>query len=183
MNELYKNIKGYFTAILEDKSGNIIDKTSDRNLIMASSSKVVSSMVSGLDGTYINKIVVGTQGHYNDITVPKTSDQGFVNTRTELFSEESGDYTYTINFNINQFTGVGTVNSETDSGSEVSVSKTETGIQYIFTIPYNAGNNDGTSVFTEAALYAGDNIFSMKCFKAKIKDDSSTLRIIWEIDF
>lgn len=183
MSELYNNIKGYFTAILKDKDGNIVDQFSEKNLIMATSGNVVSSMVSGLDGTYINKIVLGTQGHYNDISTPKTSEHGFINTRDKLFSEESGDYTYTINFNINQFTGVGTVTAEDDSGSDVSVSKTETGVRYIFTIPYNAANSDGTTIFTEAALYANKDIFSMKCFKAKIKDDAVTLTIIWEIDF
>ena len=37
--------------------------------------------------------------------------------------------------------------------------------------------------YTEAALYAGDNIFSMKTFPARVKEDTVKLEITWSIVF
>jgi len=38
-------------------------------------------------------------------------------------------------------------------------------------------------VYTECAFYTGTNIFSMRTFKGKIKDDTVSLKITWKILF
>lgn len=60
-------------------------------------------------------------------------------------------------------------------------------------IPKNVANSQHTngeadytgniSVFTEAALYVNDRIFSMKTFPGKVKDDTSSIKITWKIIF
>ena len=70
-----------------------------------------------------------------------------------------------------------------DSGSVATVGQTGSSVTFTFDINSAAGNNNGNVVYTEAALYAGTNIFAMKTFKAKVKDDSVLLRIIWTITF
>ena len=53
--------------------------------------------------------------------------------------------------------------SEPGNGSLVSLLHTGTDVQYTIEIPELTANNMGVVVYTEAALYAGENIFSMKC--------------------
>jgi hypothetical protein len=74
---------------------------------------------------------------------------------------------------------------DVDSGSTVKVLQTDTSVVFTIDIATAAGNsqNDTTSVFTEAALYANGRIFSMKTFKAKVKDSTVLLRIVWTITF
>lgn len=64
---------------------------------------------------------------------------------------------------------------------------------FTFSIPKDQGNNQhsaadegffgSTSLFTEAGLYVNGRLFSMKCFPAKVKDDSTEIRVTWKIIF
>lgn len=64
---------------------------------------------------------------------------------------------------------------------------------FTFTIPKDQGNNQhsaadegfygATTLFTEAGLYVNDRLFSMKCFPAKVKDDSTEIKVTWKIIF
>ena len=100
-------------------------------------------------------------------------------------------YTYEMTFSLPQTNDdVVTVISETDSGAGSSghILQSDTSVTFTFDFVPAAGNSGGgagagTSVFTEAALYSDDDIFAMKTFKAKIKDDTVLLRIIWSITF
>lgn len=102
-------------------------------------------------------------------------------------------YVYNINFtlpksNIDQ-TGTAALNlTETDTGSGSTVKVLQSGTSVTFTIDIataaaNLQNGGPSSVFTEAALYANSRIFAMKTFKAKVKDSTVLLRIIWTITF
>ena len=106
---------------------------------------------------------------------------------SELFSEEISSYNYPIVFtNPGTSNGVCAVVSEPDSGTAsttINLKYLNNNIKYTIEIPELAANNTGIVVFTEAALYAGDNIFSMKCFPGKIKDSTVSLRVIWTIIF
>lgn len=182
------NFKGHLTIQALDKAGNVIDQWADNNLIMETARINMANAIAGMNsGNYINKLVIGTKGHNADYLIPKTEAEGFVNTRTQLFSQEDGSYFYTVEFaNTNGVNGNLTLVQEDDTTGESSVVNcvvTGSDILYTFDIPGTNANGPGTTVFTEAALYSGNNIFSMKCFKGKIKDDSVALRIIWKIMF
>ena len=60
--------------------------------------------------------------------------------------------------------------------------------KYTIFIPQNRGNNAhdvSTDViaYTEAALYAGDNIFAMRTFPARTKEGNLEFKITWSITF
>ena len=185
MKDIYK-IKGHIIVECIDKKGTIIDRFENKNLIMDAARTAVSSSIAGMTvAAPMNKFVIGTEGHVTgDYLIPKTELQGFVSSRTELFSEELSSYTYPIVFN-NPGTAVGpcVIVSEPDSGSTISLNYAGSDVEYTIEIPDIAGNSTGIAVFTEAALYAGDNIFSMKCFPGKIKDNTVSLRVVWTIKF
>ena len=183
------NFKGHLTIQALDKAGNVIDQWADNNLIMETARINMANIIAGMhSGNYINKLVLGTQGHNGDYLIPKTDTEGFVNTRTQLFSQEDSSYFYTVKFeNTNGINGNLTLVQEDDTttgeSSSVNCVVNGTDITYTFDIPGLNANGVGTAVFTEAALYAEDEIFSMKCFKGKIKESSVALRIIWKIMF
>ena len=60
-------------------------------------------------------------------------------------------------------------------------------VTYTFTIEEGIGHNaiaGGVFVpYTEAGLYAGDVLFSLKTFAAKVKDESTKFVITWKIYF
>lgn len=185
MKDLYTNkVKGHIVIECLDSNKNVIDRFENKNLIMDSARIVMSDILCGL-GTAepIEKFVLGTEGHVTgDYLTPKTELEGFVSSRTQLFSEELSSYTYPIEFtNPGVAVGACTIVSEPDSGTTINLDHTGTDVQYIIEIPELAANNTGVVVFTEAALYAGTNIFSMKCFPGKIKDNTVSLKITWTI--
>ena len=190
MKDIFKNpISGHIIIECLDNNKNIIDRFEKHNLIMDTARTVVANLTCAL-GTAepLNKFVLGTEGHTTgDILIPKTDLDGFVSSRTELFSEEIGSYTYPIEFsNPGTSTGACTIISEPDSGvatSTINLEYLNNDIKYTIEIPELAANDSGIVVFTEAALYAGSNIFSMKCFPGKIKDTTVSLRVIWVIKF
>lgn len=187
MKDLYKKpIFGHIIVECSDKNGTVVDRFEKHNLIMDTARVAVSSLACGLSTAEpINKFVLGTDGHIpGDFLTPKGEAQGFISSRTQLFSEETSGFTYPIDFtNPGTASGSCTINSEPDSGSTITMSYVGNDVEYTITVPELAGNGTGISVFTEAALYAGGNIFSMKTFPAKIKDDSVSLKIIWKILF
>lgn len=183
-DKYYKPITGHIIIECFDKSGSIIDRFEKNNLIMDNARTAMTKLTANITGAEpINKFVIGTEGHITgNYLTPKTDLEGFISSRTELFSEESTTYNYPIVFtNPGTVSGNCTIVSEPNSGSTVSLLTTSNSIQYTVEINDTAANNTGIVVFTEAALYAGGNIFSMKCFPGKIKDNTVSLRIIWKI--
>jgi hypothetical protein len=77
-------------------------------------------------------------------------------------------------------------NSSGSTGMTVKVEQNSSSVTFYIVLPSDVGNDQFTSssIFTEAALYAGDTeIFSLKTFKAKVKDSSVEFRITWTIEF
>lgn len=202
-----------FTGIFKiesiDIDNNIIDVYEDLNLIMDSArsnmAQVIGGVTTGNIGAKIDKFVIGTLGHVGtDILDAKNVDEdGFVSTRTSLFSEEGiVAKNYSIPFDATGGADVtilttgsmyeGTVLDFTDAADSSSVQRVVGGtngrtLTYSIDIPINAGNSDDplepVIAFTEAALYAGDDIFSMKCFSARVKEDTVKLSVTWSIIF
>ena len=185
MKDTYnKPISGHIIIECLDKSGAVIDRFEKNNLIMDNARNAMTKLAAKITGSApINKFVIGTSGHITgNYLTPKTEVQGFVSSRTRLFSEEVPSYTYPIVFtNPGSVSGNCAIVSEPDSGTVISLLTTTNSIQYTIEIDSAAANNTGIVVFTEAALYAGSDIFSMKCFPGKIKDNTVSLRIIWKI--
>lgn len=69
------------------------------------------------------------------------------------------------------------------NGATVSVLLSGTAITFNFEIGTDVGNGDGTRMYTEAGIFAGDDIFCMKTFPAKIKDETVIFRVYWTITF
>ena len=189
MKDKYKTIRGHITVECINKGGEVIDRFENKNLIMDSARVAMAGIAAGVStATPINAFSIGTEGHVTgDFLTPKQEVDGFVSSRTNLFSSELNSYNYTISFEPPGTTsGVCSVLSEPDSGSTVHINMVNSEVEYTITIPEqsaNSGNQNNISVFTEAALFAGGNIFSMKCFPAKIKEPTVSLRIIWKIIF
>lgn len=84
------NFKGHFKIEAIDAKNNstVIDTWQDDNLIMETARLSMAELFAMLTTNVgINKIVLGTKGFNGDVRIPKTSSQGFVNTRDRLFSE------------------------------------------------------------------------------------------------
>ena len=136
----------------------------------------------------------------------------FVSTRTNIFSQEEGSFYYTLSWDPTNpvdsdfttpisWTGGGVLtsyakgNKYSQTGVEVGAENTacplqievlDRTIKYTFTVPEIAANgDDGQSViaFTEAALMSGDDIFSMKTFPARVKENTVKFEIVWSIIF
>ena len=167
------------------KQGKLIDTIEQKNLIMDLARNQFAKFCGGIVTDPINKLVLGTQGHVgSDTDTPKTSTEGFISSRTNLFSEVSG--TNHVNFENFSFTPNGISGSTvtcTDGVSTANISSLNNIATFIVDIPENVGNGTGSITFTEAALYTGTNIFSMRTFKGRLKDNSIALRITWKIIF
>lgn len=252
MKDLMK-FKGHFAIQTIDADNQVIDQWEDNNMIMEVARTTMSKILSQINGGItINKLILGTNGHVgSSITIPKTSNEGFVSDRDRLFSEEleiddnesvplhlndivkyvgsasatgitnhfyryvapaatistnttnfedtaiwenldeDEPYTYEIEFTLpetNDANATNIIEDDISSGSTVHILQEGTSVTFTTNIVPAAANSGGgagagTSVFTEAALYSGDDIFAMKVFKAKIKDSTVLLRIIWTITF
>ena len=104
---------------------------------------------------------------------------------------------YTVEIPIRQYTESvfnGDINysSKTDCGAFVKYSTAagNTTVEYTFEIGSSVGNDQfitqsgsNYSLINEAAIFVNNRIFCMKCFPSKLKDDSTTLKIIWKIIF
>lgn len=178
-------LKGHLIIESFDIDGNLVDKFDEHNMIMDNARLTMAMIASGVSaGEPLNKFVLGTEGHNGDILTPRDGNSGFVKERTELFAEELGSYVYPITFTPPAgASGACVINTEPDSGSSVTRTQAGTDVTYVIDIPLNAANNTGVATFTEAALYAGSLIFSMKTFRGKIKDDTNALRVTWTISY
>lgn len=192
MNELFGKVEGYFKIEVIDINGNVTDTFEKKNLIMDKARVTFAKYLAGINGIpIINRFVIGTKGHIGaddvdggDILAPKTETQGFTSDREMLFSEESGNEN--TEFESISFTNTGVSGGTVVCDDGLSTVKTTVqGSDVIYEILVDAGsaNGTGTIIFTECAFYTGSEIFSMRTFKGKIKDDSVSLRITWKILF
>ena len=199
------NFIGEFSIQQLDKNGNVIDEYKEKNLIMDLARNNMAELVGGVStgsvGDPINRIVIGTRGHSgSDILSPiPVGSSGFDSTRTKLFSEEDpAAINYKIDFDASggldvtvHPTGVrrlGTVNQATTGETTNTVRRvvSDTTVTYTITIPAENANSRGANpvvVYTEAALYAGDDIFSMKTFTGRVKENTVQFVINWSIIF
>jgi len=161
---------------------------------------------------YINKFVMGDRGHdvtNGNLLVGR--DFSFA--RTGLFAEEdTTGSTYAVVFNplARAAEGVSPVIYEGDSTEgqtiagiaevKVNIINVST-VEYVIDINASSANGTGVKPWTEAALYtkreesptydagtangkpANGKIFAMRTFPAKIKEDTTTFRITWQVVF
>ena len=185
MNETFEKPRGYF-KIECIKDGKVIDTFEKQNLIMDEARLTFAKMLAKINNQpVVDKFVLGNMGHVApDVLVPKTEAQGFTSDRTMLFSEELGvdgtDYN-NIEFTVDGVSG-STVTTN-DGLSTVKTSVIGSTVEYVIDIHNNAMNGTGTMIYTECAFYTGSEIFSMRTFKGKIKDDTVSLRVTWKIVF
>lgn len=177
-------IQGFIKVECLDSCGIVIDKYEEQNLIMDGARSLLSKNIAGLSAAQpMNKFVLGTNGHVDgDYNTAKTAENGFVSSRTNLFSEELLHFTYPIIFtNPAGASGNCTITSQPNPGNTISRVHSGSTVTYTINIPTTAANNAGTVVYSEAALYAGSYLFSMKCFPGKIKDSTVSIRVTWSI--
>lgn len=185
LNEKNNKVQGYFKIEVLDVNNNIKEVYEHHNMIMDKARVTLMNSTAGFNNKFINKFVLGTQGNKTgDLTTPKTAADGFVSTRTQLFSEEASDFTYTINFAPTTPNDYATVTEDdTGAGSTVKINIADTTISYVIDIVGDAANNLSQVSYTEAALYTGTDIFAMRCFPVRIKDSQTKFRITWNITF
>jgi hypothetical protein len=185
LNDKNNKVHGYFKIEVFDVNDNIKEVYEHHNMIMDKARVTLMNSASGFDNKFINKIVLGTQGHKTgDLTTPKTASDGFVSTRTQLFSEELSDFTYNINFTPTTPNDYATVvEDDAGAGSTVQINIADTTISYIIDVAGDAANHLSQVSYTEAALYTGTDIFAMRCFPVRIKDSQTKFRITWNITF
>lgn len=170
----------------------------------------VTSGTSTTAGYAINQFVLGTKGHvgtnildYQKVGETDTSkpagDQSFDSTRTDLFSQAiAGSTNYRMPFTPSGDSDITVASSGTRYTANTAATAAETGntirrvvsnrtVTYTITIPAaNANSGDPVNpvvAYTEAGLYAGDELFSMKTFPARVKEDTVSFEITWSIIF
>ena len=128
--------------------------------------------------------------------VLKEAVEKFNEERYEMFCEEFDESTFDIKFypvstadSSQKVSGIAFLNStevETQN-TFVEIFADMNSVTYTFTIEEGIGHNaiaGGVFVpYTEAGLYAGDVLFSLKTFAAKVKDESTKFVITWKIYF
>lgn len=179
------DIKGYFKIDSYDLQGNLIDTYEHSNLIMDKGRENLCTFMAGFSGSSrITKLVLGTQGHGATLLDPKTSSDGFVSSRTSLFSEETSSYEYTISFVPTTNGGYATVTeSNSGAGSKVKITQSVNLLSYETEVAGPAANNGSSVPYTEAAFYAGTKIFAMRCFPVRVKDATTKFVITWSFQF
>ena len=201
------NFVGVFSIKAFNADGTV-DEYTEKNLIMDEARRNMAQLVGGVTsagdtrGMHINQFVLGTKGHNGTdiLNYIKVGDAGFTSARTSLFSEDIADAkNYRIGFDTTggldvtdanatgrMYAGgaAGIIDSTKNTVRRVVSDRTVT---YTITVPAtnaNSGDADNPVVaYTEAALYAGDEIFSMKTFPARVKEDTVKFEITWSIIF
>ena len=205
------DFQGHFMIKAFKKDGSV-EVYEDKNLIMDKARSNMAELIGGMTaGQPIDKFSLGNKGHVgSDILNYKKvgANNEFVSTRTMLFAEDpayadanndtNGDhvesFVYEITFDVRGDSAevtddkaVGRIKgddaTQTCTVKRVVADRTCT---YTITIPDNAGNKGGEGEvmpYTEAALYAGPDIFSMKTFPARVKEDTVKFEITWAIIF
>lgn len=193
MTDTFKGVHGYF-KIEAIRDGKVIDTYEKHNLIMDEARDIFAKMLANINGQpVIDTFKIGNVGHVGadandptagDVLVPKGEADGFTSDRTMLFAEESGtlgtNYSE-ITFNVDGVSG-NTVTAD-DGVSTVTTTVNGNEVVYIIDIDNNAMNIGTSIIYTECAFYAGSEIFSMRTFKGKIKDNTVGLRVTWKIIF
>jgi hypothetical protein len=196
---------GDFSISEYNAEGELLSSYSDKNLIMDAARKNMAELIAGLaNGKVINRFMLGTRGHVGtDLLVPKVvggayTEGNFDSARLKLYSElaPAGTPYWYVDFTPNPLGGNATTSNVFNSvnGSEtltdvnvaINVSGKET--TYTVTVPVTSANNPaGPVAYTEAGLVSvsgGDvDLFSMKCFPARVKEDTVKLIIVWKIIF
>jgi len=191
MTEKFDKVHGYF-KVEAIKDGKVIDTFEQKNLIMDEARMTFAKYLANINATpVIDRFVLGTEGHIGaedvdggDLLAPKTETQGFTSDRDMLFSEATG--TNGTNFEDIRFTVTGVSGDEViadDGLTTVKCTVQGTDVVYEIMVHNDACNGTGTIIYTECAFYTGTEIFSMRTFKGKIKDDTVSLRITWKIMF
>jgi hypothetical protein len=197
------DFQGHFSVKAFKKDGSV-EVYEDKNLIMDTARSNMAELVGGFtNGEPIDKFVLGNKGHKGTdiLDYKKVGDtDGFVSTRAALYAEigdnaDNGkdNFVYEIRFDAKSNTASTTVAAQgtiKDAGDneacEVRRVVTSRTCTYTITIPDYAGNKAAAGdvvAYTEAALYAGDDIFSMKTFPARVKEDTVKFEITWAIIF
>ena len=199
------DFQGHFTVKAFKKDGSV-EIYEDKNLIMDKARSNMAELVGGYsNGVPIDQFVLGNKGHNGlDILDYKKvgANDEFVSTRTMLFAQdpayddanEKDSFVYEIAFNVESATSsqidssaVGRIKGSDDTQTcEVQRVVADRTCTYTITIPDFAGNQVGEGsvvAYTEAALYAGVDIFSMKTFPARVKEDTVKFEITWAIIF
>lgn len=198
---------GDFTFRTRNASGHITDEYRDTNLIMDKARSNMAQLVAGVNdgagsnGDPINAFVLGTMGHVgtNILENKQVGDLGFDSTREDMFSEED---IAGVNYRVT-FDPAGGLDVSTDGSGQNFVGTTpgpidgivcpvrrvvsDRTVTYTISIPIENANPLEVGVqaiaYTEATLYTGDDIFSMKTFPARVKEDTVSFEIIWSIIF
>lgn len=194
---------GHFAITAYKKDGSIEEYT-EKNLIMDRARQNMAQLVGGVntggdtvEGKAIDAFVLGTKGHVGDniLDYKKVGSNGFDSTRINTFAEDEAAEFYTLSFDpmgasVKTDIPASGVNSKvagTENGCTVTRTVSAQTCTYVITIPDANANASAvdTSViaYTEAALYAGADIFSMKTFPARVKEDTVKLVITWSIIF
>lgn len=199
------DFQGHFSVKIFKKDGTI-EVYEDKNLIMDSARSNMAALVGGYTiGEPIGRFVLGNKGHNapDILDYKKVGQDGeFVATRDSLFSEDPAyaaeggvdSFVYEIGFDCigpnttaTDIAAVGNILGSTDTHQcQVDRLVNERTCTYTIAIPDYAGNKleEGAVIaYTEAALYAGGNIFSMKTFPARVKEDTVKFEITWSIIF
>lgn len=120
------------------------------------------------------------------------ADTDFSNASLWTNLGNSNPYTYALEFDLPESVSGSCENiledddpasAPTSTLSTVDFALSDTSATFTINIPTTTANGSGFESFTEAALYANGRIFSMKTFRAKIKDNTIQLRIVWTITF
>lgn len=197
------DIKGEFSIDVY-KDDLVIDNFTNKNLVVTGSRSAVAALVSGIKGGQpINRLSLGTRGHISTIDKFTPKEVGgeypedgvllkFDESRDKLFCEEFNEYTFDVKF----YPVPGTDESQKVSGlafyngTEIETQNTFVeifcdcnSVTYIVTIEEGVGHGGTFVPYTEAGLYAGNVLFSMKTFAAKVKDESTKFVITWKIYF
>jgi hypothetical protein len=148
-------------------------------------------------------VLYAEDDHYYQYIGASTTDYTISSASVFLDTEnwtdlgETAPYYYTLDFQLPRTSAEtqgdpSTMTGESDSygnsgntGSEVLVKQDMSNVTFTIDIATASANlqNGTSSIFTEASLLANDRIFAMKTFKAKVKDSTVLLRIIWTITF
>ena len=199
-----KPIEGFFSIKCLDKNNNIIDFYEKKNTIMLKSKTTMANQIGGLntDGI-IGSFTLGTEGANTGGITSKAVDPA----QTELFCQSSVpgpvgaywmcDFT-SIGSGLATINGRGNFDSSgnnigNDSNSVVNVTVNGDYVEYTITIDALDANGTGLEAYSEASLCTNLNkdfaagvsgdIFAMRTFGNKIKDNSVKLVITWRIQF
>ena len=191
-------IRGHFKLECFDKSGNLIDKFEEHNLVVLGARKHFMKLIGGAydSNKIINRFVLGTDGVVGEDSIPKSEEDGLNPTLEDLFCKttdpnkrgilfEEINFTPSTNDSYTQATNIQD-GSNNNSVVNVIVDETslEPSISYIFNIPTDAfnGKNDYMK-FNEAGLFAGDTLIAIRTFKTKAKDSSVSMKVTWSLIF